>query len=41
MAQFELYYDTIFPSENPRIFHLLNKNNAIVSKPLLGSVGKE
>ena len=32
MAQSEVYFDTIFPSENS---HLLHKNNAIVAKPLL------
>ena len=38
MAQFEVYFDTIFPSENSRNLHLLHKNNAIVAKPLLGSL---
>ena len=32
MAQFEVYFDTIFPSENPRNLHLLHKSNAIVPK---------
>ena len=41
MAQFEVYFDTIFPSENSRNLHLLHKNNATVAKPLLGSLGKE
>ena len=41
MEQFEVYFDTIFPSENSRNLHLLHKNNAIVAKPLLGSLGKE
>ena len=41
MAQFEVYFDTIFPSENSRNLHLLHKNNAFVAKPLLGSLGKE
>ena len=41
VAQFEVYFDTIFPSENSRNLHLLHKNNAIVAKPLLGSLGKE
>ena len=41
MAQFEVYFDTIFPSENPRNFHLLHKSNAIVPKPLLANLGKE
>ena len=42
MTQFEEYFDTIFPSENSRNYlHLLHKNNAIVAKPLLGSLGKE
>ena len=40
-AQFEGYFDTIFPSENSRNLHLLHKNNAIVAKSLLGSLGKE
>ena len=40
MAQFEVYFDTIFPSEYSRNLHLLHKNNAIVAKPLLGSLGK-
>ena len=39
MAQFEVYFDSIFPSENSRNLHLLHKNNAIVAKPLLGSSG--
>ena len=38
MAQFEVYFDTIFPSENSGNLH---KNNAIVAQPLLGSLGKE
>ena len=33
------WYD--FPSENSRNLHLLHKNNAIVAKPLLGSLGNE
>ena len=41
VAQFEVYFDTIFPSENSRNLHLLHRNNAIVAKPLLGSLGKE
>ena len=41
MAQFEVYFYTIFPSENSRNLHLLHKNNAIVAKPLLGSLGKD
>ena len=41
MAQFEVYFYTIFPSENSRNLHLLHKNNAIVAKPLLGSLRKE
>ena len=41
MAQFEVYFDTIFPSENSRNLHLLHNNNTIVAKPLLGSLGKE
>ena len=41
MAQFEVCFDTIFPSENSRNLHILHKNNAIVAKPLLGSLGKE
>ena len=41
MAQVEVYFDTIFPSENSRNIHLLHKNNAIVAKPLLGSLGEE
>ena len=41
MAQFEVYFDTIFPSEDSKNLHLLHKNNAIVAKPLLGSLGKE
>ena len=41
MAQFEVYFYTIFPSENPIYLHLLHKNNATVAKPLLGSLGKE
>ena len=41
MAQFEVYFYTIFPSENSIYLHLLHKNNAIVAKPLLGSPGKE
>ena len=40
MAQFEVYFDTIFLSENSRNLHLLHKNNAIVSKPLLGIMVK-
>ena len=28
MAQFEVYFDTIFPSENSRSLHLLHKNKA-------------
>ena len=35
MAQFEVYFDTIFPSENSRNLHLLHKNNAIVAKPYI------
>ena len=34
-------FDTNFLSENSRNLHLLHKNNAIVAKPLLGSLGKE
>ena len=34
MAQFEVYFDTIFPSENSSNLHLLHKNNAIVAQPL-------
>ena len=41
MAQFEVYFDTTFLSENSRNLHLLHTNNAIVAKPLLGSLGKE
>ena len=41
MAQFEVYFDTIFFSENSRNLYLLHKNNAILAKPLLGSLGKE
>ena len=41
MAQFGVYFDKIFPSENSRNLHLLHKNNAIITKPLLGSPGKE
>ena len=40
MAQFEVYFDTIFPSENSIYLPLLHKNNAIVAKPLLGSLEK-
>ena len=35
------YFDTIIPSEISRNLHLLHKNNAIVAKPLLGSLGKK
>ena len=39
---FEVYFDMIFPSENYRNLHLFDKkNNAIVAKLLLGSLGKE
>ena len=31
MAQFEVYFDTIFTSENYIYLHLLHKNNAIVA----------
>ena len=41
MAQFKVHFDTIFPSENSRTLHLEHKNNAIVAKPFLGSLGKE
>ena len=42
MAQFEVYFDTIFPSENSRNLHLLHKNNAIVvGEPGVGIVGKQ
>ena len=41
MAQFGVYFDTIFSSENYRNLHLLHKNNTIVAMPLLGSPGKE
>ena len=41
MAQFEVYFDTIFLSKNPRNLHLLHKNNAIVAKSSLGTLGKE
>ena len=41
MAQFEVYFDTIFPSENSRNLHLLHKNNAIVAKPLLWTMGRQ
>ena len=41
MAKFEVYFDTIFHTENSRNLHLLHKNNAIVAKPFLGSLGKE
>ena len=41
MAQFEMYFDMIFPLENPRNLHSLHKNYAIVAKLLLGSLGKE
>ena len=41
MAQFEVYFDTIFPPENSRNLHVFHKNNAIVAKPLLESLGKE
>ena len=41
MAQFEVYFATTFLSENSKNLHLLHKNNAIVAKPLLGSLGKE
>ena len=34
MAQFDVYFDTIFPSENSRNLHLLHINNAIVAMPL-------
>ena len=34
-------FDTIFSSENSRNLQFLHKNNAIVAKPLLGSLGKE
>ena len=37
----KVYFGTTFPSENSRNLHLLHKNNAIVVKPLLGSLGKE
>ena len=40
MAQFEVYFNTIFPSESSRNLHLLHKNNAIVVQPLLGSLEK-
>ena len=40
MARFEVYFNTIFPSENSVYLHLLHKNNAIVAKPLLGSLEK-
>ena len=36
MAQFGVYVDTIFPSEDFRNLDLLHKNNAILVKPLLG-----
>ena len=35
VAQFEVYFDTIFSSENSRNLQLLHKNNALVAKPLL------
>ena len=41
MAQFEVYFDTIFPQKILENLHLLHKSNAIVPKPLLGSLGKE
>ena len=41
MAQFEVHFDTIFPSENSRNLHLEHKNNAIVAKPFIGSLRKE
>ena len=41
MAKFEVYFDTIFHTENSRNLHLMHKNNAIVAKPFLGSLGKE
>ena len=41
MVQFEVNFDTIFPSENSRNLHLLHKNNAIVAKLLLGSLGND
>ena len=44
MAQFEVYFEfliRIFSSENSRNLHLLHKNNAIVAKPLLWSLGNE
>ena len=41
MAQFEVHFDTIFPSENPRNLHLLHKSNAIVQAIAIGSLGKE
>ena len=31
MAQFEVYFHTIFPSVNSRNLHLMRKNNAIVA----------
>ena len=41
MAQFEVYFDTIFPAENSRNLHLLHKNNAIVAESLLVSLRKK
>ena len=41
MAQFKVDFGAIFLSENSKNLHLLHKNNAIVAKPLLGSLGKE
>ena len=40
MVQVGVYFDTISPSENHRKNYLLHKNNYIVAKPLLGSLGK-
>ena len=40
VAQLEVYFDTIFPSENSRNLHLLHKNNAIVAKPIARESGK-
>ena len=40
MAQFGVYFNTIFSSENSRNPHSLHKNT-IIAKPLLGSPGKK
>ena len=40
LMHFGVYFDTTLLSENSRNIHLLHKNNDIVAKPLLGSLGK-